>query len=64
MHAGIRKVIRNGKGWKLSIPRQVIELLGWAHRQHIEIVINADQTVTLKAVELTLDQPHRPEARV
>lgn len=50
MHCGIRALIFNGGGWKLCIPRQVIETLGWQRGRHIEFVVNPDDTVTMKQI--------------
>lgn len=63
MKAGIKQLARNGRGYKLSISRQITEALGWRIGDPIYMQINADDTVTLRKVELVEIQPTPIEAR-
>lgn len=49
---GIRKLHRNAKGLKLSIPKYAAAACGWQIGSYIAITINPDDTLTLRAVPL------------
>jgi len=50
LNAGVKKICRNGRGFKLSIPRHVVDALNWPIGTTIYMQINPDDTVTLAAL--------------
>jgi len=50
INAGIRKLSRNGAGFKISLPSHLVRALAWKVGEQIYVQINPDDSVTLKAI--------------
>jgi len=59
----IRTIQTNGNGYRIPIPRYVLDALHWRPHDHLAFTINTDDTITLARVAVPpLHTTPRPEA--